>query len=281
MSNRATRREVLGGLLPAGVLSAQTRSTVTKYVRFRRGSDAAYGILDGDTIREIEGNLFDARKETGARHKLSAVKLLYPCEPPKMLAVGLNYRSHLGNRPAPSRPEIFYKPVSALQNPEDPIVIPKGAKNVHFEGEIVIVVGKRASRVSASEAKDHIFGVTCGNDVSERDWQNGSDKDLQWWRAKGADTFAPLGPAIAAGIDYGKLLLQTRVNGEVKQKQYTSDLLFDCPAIVSWISQAVTLEPGDVIYTGTPGTTSRLNPGDVVEIDIEGIGVLRNKVAAA
>jgi 2-keto-4-pentenoate hydratase/2-oxohepta-3-ene-1,7-dioic acid hydratase in catechol pathway len=254
---------------------------VTKYVRFRRGSDAAYGILNGDTIHEIQGGLFGERKETDARHKLPDVKLLYPCEPPKVFAVGLNYRSHLGSRPAPSRPEIFYKPTTALQNPGDPIVIPTGARNVHFEGEIVVVIGKRASRVSASEAKDCIFGVTCGNDVSERDWQNGPDKDLQWWRAKGADTFAPLGPAVVTGIDYGKLLLQTRVNGEVKQKQHTSDLLFDCPAIVSWISQAVTLEPGDVVYTGTPGTTTKLNPGDTVEVEIEGIGVLRNTVTSA
>ena len=251
---------------------------MTKYVRFRHGSTVAYGILDGDTIREIQGDPFGDRKETGRRHSVADVKLLYPCERPKIFAVGLNYRSHLGSRPEPKRPEIFYKPVSALQHPDDPIVLPPEAKNVHFEGELVVVMGKRAHRVSAEEAANAIFGVTCGNDVSERDWQNGSDKDLQWWRAKGADTFAPLGPAIAAGIDYGQLLLQTRVNGEVKQKQYTSDLLFSCPTIISWISQAVTLEPGDLIYTGTPGSTSKLTPGDVVEIEIENVGVLRNQV---
>jgi 2-keto-4-pentenoate hydratase/2-oxohepta-3-ene-1,7-dioic acid hydratase in catechol pathway len=279
MNPRATRRDLLA-MAPAsaGVLAAQTRRPVTKYVRFRRGNAVAYGILDGETIREIKGGLFDGGKETGATHKLREVKLLYPCEPPKVFAVGLNYRSHLGNRTPPSRPEIFYKPISSLQHPEDPIVIPKDSRNTHFEGELVVVIGKRARDLSAAQAREAIFGVTCGNDVSERDWQNGPDKDLQWWRAKGADTFGPLGPAVVTGLDYGKLLLQTRVNGEVKQKQSTSDLLFDCPAIVSWISRAVTLYPGDVIYTGTPGTTSKLNPGDTVEIDIEGIGVLRNKV---
>ena len=123
--------------------------------------------------------------------------------------------------------------------------------------------------------------VTCGNDVSERDWQGGPEKDLQWWRAKGADTFAPLGPAIVHGLDYANLLLQTRLNGNVVQKQYTSDLIFDGPAIVSWISHYVTLTPGDVIYTGTPGHTSRMNEGDVVEVEIEGIGVLRNRIALA
>jgi 2-keto-4-pentenoate hydratase/2-oxohepta-3-ene-1,7-dioic acid hydratase in catechol pathway len=281
MPTRATRRQLLATLpASAGVLSAQARRRVTKYVRFRRGNAAAYGILDGQTIREIQGDLFGSHKETGTTHKLPDVKLLYPCEPPKVLAVGRNYKSHIGKNPEPSRPEIFYKPTSSLQNPEDPIVIPKDAKNVHFEGELVIVMGKRARNVSATEAPATIFGVTCGNDVSERDWQGGPDKDMQWWRAKGADTFGPLGPAVVTGLDYSKLLLQTRVNGEVKQKQSTADLVFDCHRIVSWISQAVTLVPGDVIYTGTPGTTSKLNPGDVVEIEIEGIGVLRNKVTA-
>ena len=123
--------------------------------------------------------------------------------------------------------------------------------------------------------------MTCGNDVSERAWQHGENKDLQWWRAKGCDTFAPLGPALATGLDYGNLPLKTRLNGEVVQEQTTADLIFDCPAIVSWVSSWVTLMPGDAIYTGTPGSTRRLSPGDVVEVEIEGIGTLRNPVAQA
>jgi 2-keto-4-pentenoate hydratase/2-oxohepta-3-ene-1,7-dioic acid hydratase in catechol pathway len=210
---------------------------------------------------------------------LSDVKLLHPLEPSKILAVGLNYKSHLGTRSAPSSPEIFYKPVSALQNPGDPIVIPPDAANVHYEGELVVVIGKRAKDVSPEQAREAIFGVTCGNDVSERDWQGGPQKDLQWWRAKGSDTFAPLGPAVVAGLDYSNLLLETRLNGEVVQKQYTSDLMFDCPAIVSWVSKWVTLLPGDIIYTGTPGSTKKMSAGDVVEVEIEGIGLLRNPVA--
>jgi 2-keto-4-pentenoate hydratase/2-oxohepta-3-ene-1,7-dioic acid hydratase in catechol pathway len=236
--------------------------------------------LEGETIREIRGGLFGDHQETGAKHALSGVKLLVPCEPPKIFAVGLNYRTHLGERKAPEHPEIFYKPVSCLQHPEEPIVIPTGALNVHFEGELVAVIGKTARRVTPAEGRDTIFGVTCGNDVSERDWQGGPNKDLQWWRAKGSDTFGPLGPAIVQGIDYGNLALETRLNGKVVQKQSTSDLIFALPSIVSRISQYVTLGPGDLIYTGTPGSTSRLNPGDVVEVDIEGIGVLRNRVAA-
>jgi 2-keto-4-pentenoate hydratase/2-oxohepta-3-ene-1,7-dioic acid hydratase in catechol pathway len=154
-------------------------------------------------------------------------------------------------------------------------VTPSGAKNVHYEGELVIVIGKTARRVSSERAADYIFGYTCGNDVSERDWQRG---DLQWWRAKGSDTFAPLGPSIVVGLDYKKSRLQTRVNNEVKQQQVLSDLIFDASAIVSFTSQYVTLEPGDVIYTGTPGATTAMKPGDVVEVEIDGIGVLRNKV---
>jgi 2-keto-4-pentenoate hydratase/2-oxohepta-3-ene-1,7-dioic acid hydratase in catechol pathway len=252
---------------------------LTKYVRYRHGSTAAYGILDGETIHEIQGELLGEHTQSGVTHKLSDVKLLHPIQPPKIMAVGLNYRSHLGTRQAPENPEIFYKPVSALQNPGDPIRIPLNAKNVHYEGELVVVIGKEASDVTPEQAADAIFGVTCGNDVSERDWQSGPQKDLQWWRAKGSDTFAPLGPAIVTGIDYSKLSLETRLNGEVVQQQVTSDLLFDCPRIISWISKWVTLTPGDLIYTGTPGSTKKMSPGDVVEVEIEGIGILRNPVA--
>lgn len=252
---------------------------MTKYLRYLYNSTTAYGILDDTHVRELHGDLFGDHKETGVKHRLGDVKLLYPCEPAKILAVGLNYKSHLGDRKAPEHPEIFYKPVSSLQHPGDDIVIPPSAKNVHYEGELVLVIGKRVKRASAEEARAAIFGVTCGNDVTERDWQSGPDKDRQWWRAKGADTFAPLGPAIVRGLEYGNLLLQTRLNGNVVQKQYTSDLIFDGPAIASWISQYVTLTPGDVIYTGTPGHTSRMSEGDVVEVEIEGIGLLCNRVA--
>jgi 2-keto-4-pentenoate hydratase/2-oxohepta-3-ene-1,7-dioic acid hydratase in catechol pathway len=272
-----TRRDLLMSL----AVAAAPASSVTKYVRFRRGAAAAYGILDGETIREISGPLFGAHKESGAQHKLAAVKLLYPCEPPKILAVGLNYKTHIGDRKPPANPEIFYKPITCLLNPGETIAIPKTALNVHYEGEMVIVIGRRARNVTPEQARQVIFGVTCGNDVSERDWQNGAQKDMQWWRAKGADTFGPLGPAIVRGLDYGNLKLETRLNGKVVQQAPTSDLLFAPPAIVSWISQAVTLTPGDVIYTGTPGQTARMSPGDVVEVEIEGVGVLRNPVAAA
>src|SRR5579883_1524578 len=250
------------------------------YVRYSTQNSISYGILDGETIREISGSPLAPHTETGATHALSAVKLLAPIVPGKIMAVGLNYKSHLGGRPQPQHPEMFYKPVSALQNPGDPIQLPRESTDVHYEGEIVIVIGKTARNLTPDQAKSAIFGVTCGNDVSERNWQHGAGKDLQWWRAKGSDTFAPLGPAIVTDIDYSNLLLQTRLNGEVVQKQYTSDLIFDCPTIVSWVSGWVTLQPGDIIYTGTPGSTRKLSPGDVVEVEIEKIGVLSNPVTA-
>lgn len=252
---------------------------MTKFIRYRYGSDAAYGILEGENVREIRGGLFGERAATGVTRKLSEVKLLYPCEPAKIFAVGLNYKSHLGTRPQPPHPEIFLKPVSALQHPKGPISIPRDATDVHYEGELVIVIGKQVRNAAPEEARAAIFGVTCGNDVSERQWQAGEHKDLQWWRAKGSDTFAPLGPAIVTGLDCGDLVLQTRLNGEVVQKQTTADLIFDCPTIVSWISGWVTLVAGDIIYTGTPGKTRKMAPGDTVEVEIEHIGVLRNPVA--
>src|SRR5262245_19025998 len=167
------RRGFLSALLATGLAPVQAQTSVTKYCRFRKGSLTAYGIVDGDTDRELKGGLFANPVETGAKHKLSEVKLLYPVERvSKILALAGNYRSHLGAAAPRPNPEPFYQPPSCLQNPEDPIVIPPNARDVHYEGEVVVVIGKRASQISVAEAKDYIFGVTCGNDVSERIWQN-------------------------------------------------------------------------------------------------------------
>lgn len=243
-------------------------STSHWYVRFRENGSTAFGIVRDGKITRLKYGLFDLPEVVGESYEFADVKLLAPCLPTNIFAVGLNYRSHLGERKAPLHPEIFLKPVSALQNPGDPIRTPRDSDDMHFEGELVVVMGPNNS----------VFGVTCGNDVSDRNWQRGAGKDLQWWRAKGCDTFAPLGPEIATGLDYGDLLLETRVNGETLQSQRTSDLIFSVPTIIDWISGWVTLQPGDLIYTGTPGNTRRMLPGDTVEVEIEGIGVLRNPV---
>jgi 2-keto-4-pentenoate hydratase/2-oxohepta-3-ene-1,7-dioic acid hydratase in catechol pathway len=275
------RRELFLGAAAAGFApAAWAQSRVTRYCRFRRGSVTALGVVDGDTVRQLGGDLFSNHRESGERHKLSEVKLLHPiAAPTKILALAGNYRSHLGDASPRPNPEPFYKPPSCQQNPGDPIVLPPGAKAVHFECELVIVIGKETRRVSEAQARQSIFGVTCGNDVSERIWQNDPKvKDVQWWRAKGADTFGPTGPVIATGIDYGNLKIETRLNGKVMQQDSTSHLVHNCEKIVSFISQAVTLYPGDLIFTGTPGKTSPMKAGDIVEVEIEGIGVLRNPV---
>ena len=254
--------------------SAQ-QNAVTKYVRYSSGGTTSYGILAGGVIRELSGDLFTNPRETGRSLKLADVRLLAPCQPAKVIAVGLNYQSHLGTRAAAPYPGLFAKLPTSIIATGDDIVLPPDAKNTHYEGELVVVIGRRASRVSVSDAKSYVFGVTAGNDVSERDWQR---DDLQWFRAKASDTFGPLGPAIVTGLDYDNVLLQTRLNGEVVQTERTKDLIFNVAKIVSYVSQYVTLEPGDVIYTGTPQTTRPIKDGDVVEVEIEGVGVLRNKV---
>jgi 2-keto-4-pentenoate hydratase/2-oxohepta-3-ene-1,7-dioic acid hydratase in catechol pathway len=255
---------------------------MSNFIRYAVNGKAYYGILEGERIAELAGGLFDP-SPTPVSRNLSEVKLLAPCAPSKILAVGRNYKTHLSGPiklPEPTRPEVFFKPVSSLQDPEGPIVAPSDSTDLHFEGELVLVIGKPLRRASKAEAVDGIFGVTCGNDLSERNWQRGPDKDVQWWRAKGCDTFAPIGPAIVTGLDYGNLRLRTRLNGEVVQDQSTADLIFDCATVVSFISRYVTLEPGDIVFTGTPGQTQPMKPGDVVEVEIEGVGVLRNPLVA-
>lgn len=248
------------------------------YIRFKSDGEARYALVQDGRALELSGGLFDDSHPTGREYSLTGLKLLAPCQPPKILAVGQNYASHLGTRPMPKNPEMFYKPVSSLQDPGGPIVIPPDAEDVHYEGELVVVIGKTIRHASRDEAAAAVFGLTCGNDVSDRNWQRGPGKDVQYWRAKGCDTFAPLGPVIVTGLDCSNLLLTTRRNGEIVQQQRTSDLIFDVPTIIGFISRYVTLVPGDVIYTGTPGNTHRMVPGDVIEVEIEGIGTLRNPV---
>ncbi len=249
---------------------------ITRYVRYERDGRVAAGLLEGDRIRELSASPFESGHPTGADVALSDVRLLAPCTPSKVIAVGLNYKSHLQGRPEAGHPGIFIKLPSSIVGPGADVVFPEGAGNVHYEGEMVVVIGRRASKVPQAEAHEYVFGITCGNDISERDWQK---KDLQWFRAKASDTFGPLGPAIVRGLDYRDLELQTRVNGEVRQRARTSDLIFPVDEIISFVTRFVTLEPGDVIYTGTPGTTQAMQPGDEVEVEIEGVGVLRNRIA--
>ncbi|HUG70584.1 MAG TPA: fumarylacetoacetate hydrolase family protein [Pirellulaceae bacterium] len=255
-----------------------------KYLRFQKGQTVAYGLLEGDHVRQLAGELFGNWTKTETTHALQDVKLLPPTKPSQVLALAGNYRSHLSSDTIPPKfaiPQPFHKGPSCLVGHGDAIVIPTDAQVVHYEAEIVVVIGKKCRQVSNEQAPDFIFGVTAGNDISERIWQNDMEvKDVQWWRAKGADTFGPVGPFIATGLDLSNLMLRLRLNGEVKQEEKSDHLIHDIPATVSFISQYITLHPGDLIFMGTPGKTSDIKPGDVVEVELEGVGVLRNPVVA-
>ena len=250
-------------------------ASITRYVRYSSGGKTSYGILEGDFVHELRDNFLHDVTRTGQRLKVGEVRLLAPCEPSKVLAVGRNYQSHLGERVALAYPGVFLKLPTCIVGPEDDVVIPPGATDVHYEAELVVVMAKKAKAIRKEQVQEHMFGVTAGNDISERVWQK---NDVQWFRAKASDTFGPLGPAIVQGLNHNDLLVQSRVNGELRQSQRTCDMLFDVETIVSYISQFITLLAGDVIYTGTPMKTQAMKPGDVVEVDIEGIGVLRNHV---
>jgi 2-keto-4-pentenoate hydratase/2-oxohepta-3-ene-1,7-dioic acid hydratase in catechol pathway len=264
---------------------------VTKYVRFERAGSIAYGICEGDVVRELQGSIFGGVTLSGREFPASQTRFLVPCEPSKVIAVGLNYASHrvhvessegvllnAAGRPVPSSyPGVFAKFPTCLIPDGQAIVLPDDATNVHFEGEMVLVVGKPAKKVSTEAASEYVFGVTIGNDVVDREWLL---DDLQWFRAKGSDDFGPIGPAIVTGLDYGNLKLVTRLNGEVRQSANTNELVFSPDEILSYCSKYVTLLPGDVIFTGTPGKTQAVAMGDTIEVEIEGIGVLRNTIAS-
>ncbi len=246
------------------------------YVRFADSSgEARWGRKEGEEIVELSAAPWDGGAPTGERIVAASARMLAPATPEKVIAIGLNYASHLDGREPAEYPGVFAKLPTSIVGPGDAIEMTGDAGNVHYEGEMVIVIGKEARDVPEESALDHIFGVTAGNDVSERDWQGA---DLQWFRAKASDTYGPVGPAIARGADCDDLLLTTRLNGEVVQEQRTSDLIFDCATIVSYLSRYVTLSPGDVIFTGTPGTTRAMSEGDLVSVEVESVGVLENPV---
>ena len=208
----------------------------------------------------------------------ASASLLPPVVPSKIVCVGRNYADHakeLGNE-APQEPVIFLKPPSAVIGPEDTIVRPPQSQRVDFEGELALIIGKPARNIAAAGWRDVVLGYTCANDVTARDLQK---KDVQFTRGKGFDTFLPLGPCMATDVDPSALGIVTRVNGETRQDDNTRQMIFSCGRIVEFITSVMTLYPGDVILTGTPAGVGPLERGDVVEVEIEGIGTLRNVVA--
>jgi 2-keto-4-pentenoate hydratase/2-oxohepta-3-ene-1,7-dioic acid hydratase in catechol pathway len=264
----------IGLALLATGANAQTQ---TKYVRYEAANRVSWGILDGESIRELQGSVFDNAKPTGKTLKLADVKLLAPADARKVVAAGFNYKSHLAERPAAKHVGLFAKFPTSLVGHNADIVYPADATTLHYEAEVCVVIGKRAWNITEAQARSHIFGVSPCNDVSERAWQKA---DLQWFRAKGADTFGPMGPALVTNVDYSKIKLIGRHNGKVVQETTTDLLIFSIDQIISYVSRYVTLEPGDVVFTGTPGTTQEMKPGDTFEVEIVGVGTLKNTVVA-
>lgn len=231
--------------------------------------------IEGDTAHLLEGDLFDRPIHMGRSVPLSQAKLLVPSVPTKIIAIGINYKSHAGDRPAPGDPQGFLKAPSSLIAHGESIVIPADSKNCHMEAEVVAVIGRQAKAITEAEVDAHVLGYTAGNDVSERDWQQ---SDLQWLRAKSSDTFAAAGPWIETDLTPEAITVAGRISGRTQQESDTSLLIHSIRKCIAHISRFVTLEPGDLIYTGTPGQTAAIADGDICEVEVGGVGILRNPV---
>ncbi|MFL6297544.1 MAG: fumarylacetoacetate hydrolase family protein [Actinomycetes bacterium] len=248
-----------------------------RIVRYSRQGDVGFGILEGDTVASIGPHPFGAFEYTGEPLEAGQVRLLAPVLPSKVVAVGRNYAEHaaeMGND-VPAEPLLFFKPNTSVIGPGDPIVLPRQSNEVHYEGELAIVIGRLCKDVPLERVSEVVLGYTIANDVTARDLQK---SDGQWARAKGFDTFCPLGPYLVTDLDAGDLKLTTRLNGKIVQDGRTSQLIHDIPALVAYVSAAFTLLPGDVILTGTPAGVGPIAKGDRVDIEIEGIGTLSNPV---
>jgi 2-keto-4-pentenoate hydratase/2-oxohepta-3-ene-1,7-dioic acid hydratase in catechol pathway len=248
-----------------------------KIVRFAIGNKVGYGVLNGDYVQGIKDKPYRSLKLSESYHWLSEVKLLSPCTPSKIVALGLNYRHHAEelDAPIPDAPLIFLKPSTSVIGPDDNIVYPSSSHRVDYEGELGVVIKKPVWRVAVEEALDYVLGYTCFNDVTARDLQRA---DTQWTRSKSFDTFSAIGPCIETELDPANVGVKTYLNGKLKQQGNTSDLIYSVPELINFISHVMTLLPGDIIATGTPSGIGPMYPGDTVEIKIEPIGTLKNYV---
>ena len=251
-----------------------------KIVRFKTGDDIAYGLAEASGVTVYRGSPFVAWEPTETMVPWEVVQLLSPVIPSKVVCVGRNYVDHaaeLGND-VPVEPVIFLKPATAVVGPDARVVYPQQTSNLHHEAELAVVIGRVAKNVKAEDVGRYVFGYTAANDVTARDLQA---KDGQWSRAKGFDTFCPLGPVIETELDpLERLAIICRVNGEVRQAGFTADMVFGVAEILEFITAVMTLLPGDVVLTGTPSGVGPMLPGDLVEVEIDGIGVLSNRIAS-
>ena len=255
-----------------------------RWLRYNIDGATRFGLVEGDAVDEVTGTPFDDYQRTSRRWPLSAVKIEVPVVPGNFYAAGLNYVDHVGHIPAilgrpealPKKPDIGYRAASALIAHGEPIILPRDATaNVQYEGELVAVISKKAKHLSERDALSCVLGYTIGNDVSERTWQAG---DRTFWRSKNTDTFKPMGPWIETDVDLDALTTTVRVNGEIKTHFRTNDMHFSVARYISAVSQYITLHPGDVMWMGTDGLPTNIKAGDIVEIEISGVGTLRNPV---
>jgi 2-keto-4-pentenoate hydratase/2-oxohepta-3-ene-1,7-dioic acid hydratase in catechol pathway len=285
-------RDSMKRLVPLSLAAALALSVTaplaaqTKYVRFARDQIVSYGILEGETVRELRGDLLASPQPTGRTFALSDVEILAPIDPAdvhKVIGVAVNTMGAGREGPIPN-PRFFAKFPTSIRGPGDAVELPPEAGNLNYEGELVLVIGRTGRHIPEAEAMDYVFGVTVGDDFSENTWygeRQGVDEPTRLI-SKGTDTWAPIGPAIVTGIDFTDLAVEVRLNGEVVQSGRTSELANKVPNLISYISRYVTLEPGDLIFTGTvgrvPGARRAMQAGDVIEVEIEGLGVLRNHI---
>ena len=262
------------GFLLSLIISSTSFSA--SYVRYEQNGIVSWGELKNDIIHQLSDAPYLDGEATGNTVARDEVKLMAPVDPRDIYMTGFNYEDHIpeGQKTTPY-PGLFMVPSGSLVGPEDDIIHPSDSKIIGYEAETVIVIGKRAKDVPVEEAADYIFGVTAGNDVSARDWIS---DDIQWMRGKGAYGFNAIGPVVATGLDYKNLNLTARLNGQVRQQGNTSKMIHDFEKMVSYISHYFVLEPGDLIWSGTIGTSETLHVGDVYEVEIEGVGILKNKV---
>jgi len=249
-----------------------------KIVRFAVGKEVRYGIVEDDLVREVQGDVFGKFQATRKTHPLKRIRYLTPSEPTKIVAVGLNYRDHAEElkQEIPEEPVIFLKPPTAALPHHGRIIYPEQCSRLHYEAELAVIIKKRARDIKPDRALGYALGYTCFNDVTARDLQQ---KDGQWTRAKSFNTFAPFGPWIETELDPSNAPIRSYLNGQLKQNSNTRNFLFNVPYLISFISRIMPLLPGDVIATGTPSGVGPMQPGDTIEIEVEGIGRLRNVVA--
>lgn len=255
----------------SGILAQDTE----RFVRYQQEDGVHWGqLLEDGTIHQLSAAPYLGGQRTGQQVPSSSVELRAPVEPVQIFMTAYNFRSHISGEPA-DYPGLFLIPPTSIIGPEEPIVRPPDSENLHYEAELVAVVADTARNVPLDEASEYIFGVSAGNDGSERDWQAA---DIQWTRAKGSRAFNAVGPHVVTGLDYRNLDIQGRLNGERRQGENTADLIFGIDYMLHYISQYFTLYPGDLIWSGTMGTTQAMDPGDVYEVEVEGVGILSNEL---